>query len=112
MHFRERVVVVSDGSEAARTALREVARRQDGDGILEVLRVIDSTTVPQEPHRRAIWIDAERAELDHEVDSIARQFPTMLVASRVLVGDPDAVLADAVLSGTTLLVAAAEDIDA
>lgn len=112
MGFRERVVVVSDGSEAARTALRDLAKRQDGVGILEVLRVIDSSTVPEEPHRRAIWIDAERAELDYEVDSIARQFPLMLVASRVLVGDPDAVMAGAELSGTVLVVAAAEDVDA
>src|SRR5437899_2832838 len=112
MAFRERVVVVSDGSEAARSTLRDVAARQAGAGVLEVLRVVDGTTVPVEPHRRAIWIDAERAELDHEVDSIARQFPQMLVASRVLVGDPDAVLADAVLSGTSLVVAVEERIRA
>jgi hypothetical protein len=101
--MEERIVVISDGSSAAADELVRAAERQAGTGALEVLHVMDEAEVPSDPAGRASRIGAERSRLDREVDGLARRFPLLRVASRVLVGNPAAVRRRVERLGTPVL---------
>src|SRR5579875_2231331 len=89
--MRRRVVVIAGGRDAA-AALTAAVHGVGGDGVIEVVRLLDGAEVPEDAARRAAVIAGERARLDRIVDAAERAFPRVRVASRVLLGDPRTLL--------------------
>lgn len=99
--MRRQVVVVAD-ERAVDAALAAAVSRIGKDGDIEVVRLLDGATLPGESDRARVVAHA-RAELDRLVDIAEHAFPQVRVASRVLLGDPSALLSELMGSASVLI---------
>jgi nucleotide-binding universal stress UspA family protein len=82
----ERVVVGWDGSMASAEAADWAARRQKGAGALELVRVLDDTTIPPDWESSGGTVAGTRKVLDEETGRLKEAYPSLEIVSRVVVG--------------------------